>query len=117
MSEQDVLYQHFLDQLQSLEEFRQVHRERNPGAAVDAEDPAVRRLLEALAYFTARTHIAAQDNVRCSLDRLISEYFDFLTSPLPALATVEFTGAERLIDPVLLPEGSALHVGTPDGAL
>ncbi|HZS39322.1 MAG TPA: type VI secretion system baseplate subunit TssF [Polyangia bacterium] len=117
MTERDVMYQRFLDQLHALEEFRRVHAELNPAAAVDRDDPAVGRIIEALAFFTARTQTCARDNLRASLDRVLGGYFDFLLSPMPSLATVEAAGAERLIEPLTLPEGCELHLGAPDGAV
>jgi type VI secretion system protein ImpG len=117
MREQDSRYQAYLDQLQSLGEFRLVHNERHPGAPVDEEDPAVRRIIEALAYFNVGTQLAAQNNMRASLERLLQGYFDFLLSPMPSMATVQLHNAERLIDTATLPEGAQLALTAPDGSI
>src|SRR5262245_2099946 len=98
-NDRNAMYERFLDQLHALEEFRQVHHEVHPTAPIDRDDPAVRRIIEALAFFTARTQTAARNNLRASLDRLLAGYFDFLLSPMPAMATVQPNGTERLIEP------------------
>src|SRR5260370_23341566 len=117
MREQDGRFQAYLEQLQSLAEFRHVHQERHPGAPIDDEDPAVSRIIEALAYFSVGTQLAAQNNMRASLERLLSGYFDFLLSPMPAMAMLQLGNAERLIDTSLLPEGAQLLLTAPDGAI
>jgi type VI secretion system protein ImpG len=113
----DAMYQRFLDQLHALEEFRQVHAELHPTAAVDRDDPAVGRIIEALAFFCARTQTAARNNLRGSLDRVLAGYFDFLLSPMPILATVHAANTERLIEAITLPEGCEVQLGTSDNAV
>jgi type VI secretion system protein ImpG len=117
MREQDGRYRSYLEQLQSLAEFRVTHRERHPGAPIDDEDPAVSRIIEALAYFTVGTQLAAQNNMRASLERLLSGYFDFMLAPLPAMALLQLSHTERLIDSATLPEGAQLMLTAPDGSV
>lgn len=52
VSERD--FGEFLSEMRALEEFRQSYAARHPLARIDREDPDVRRLTEALAYFTVR---------------------------------------------------------------
>jgi type VI secretion system protein ImpG len=117
MREQDGRYRAYLEQLQALAEFRHTHRERHPGAPIDDEDPAVSRIVEALAFFSVGTQLAAQNNMRASLERLLSGYFDFLLSPMPAIGMLQLTNTERLIDASTLPEGLELALTTPDGGV
>jgi type VI secretion system protein ImpG len=114
--EQDGRYQAYLDQLQSLGEFRLVHGERHPGASINEEDPAVSRIIEALAYFSVGTQLAAQNNMRASLERLLAGYFDFLLAPMPAMAMLQLAHSERLIDMATLREGAQLVLTAPDGS-
>jgi type VI secretion system protein ImpG len=117
MRDQDGHYRAYLDELLALAEFRHLHRERHPSAAVDDEDPAVSRIIEALAYFSVGTQLAAQNNMRASLERLLGGYFDFLLSPMPAMATLQLGNTERLIDTATLPEGAQLNLTAPDGSV
>jgi type VI secretion system protein ImpG len=114
--EQDKRYQAYLEQLQTLAEFRQIHNERHPEASIDEEDPAVSRIVEALAYFSVGTQLTAQNTMSASLERLLSGYFDFLLSPMPAMATLQLGNVERLLDLHTLPEGAQLTLTTLDGA-
>ena len=116
-SDRDARYRAYLEQLHSLAEFRQTHGELNPHAAIDGEDPAVKRIIEALAYFTVGTRLAAQNNMRASLERLLGGYFDFILSPMPAMATLQLAQTERLIETMTVPEGAQVALTAPDGAV
>jgi len=50
----------FLAELESLEKFRISYTGLYPNAPLTREDPDVRRLMEAMAMFTARTRLAAE---------------------------------------------------------
>jgi len=117
MSDLDARYRAFLEQLHSLGEFRQIHGELHPHATVDSEDPAVKRIIEALAYFTVGTRMAAQNNMRASLERLLGNYFDFILSPMPAMATLQLTQTERMIETMTVPEGAQVALTAPDGTV
>src|SRR5262245_37295981 len=115
MRDQDGRYQAYLDQLQSLDEFRQLYGERHPDLPVGQEDPAVSRIVESLAYFTVGTQLAAQNNMRTSLERLLGGYFDFMMSPMPAVSTLRLSNTERLVETTSLPEGVELALTAPNG--
>lgn len=117
MSDLDARYRAYLEQLHSLAEFRHIHGELHPSAAVDGEDPAVKRIIEALAYFTVGTQLAAQNNMRASLERLLGGYFDFILSPMPAMVTLQLAQTERLIETMTVPEGTPVALTAPDGAV
>jgi type VI secretion system protein ImpG len=117
MTDLDARYRAFLEQLHVLGEFRQLHGERHPHATIDSEDPAVKRIIEALAYFTVGTRLAAQNNMRASLERLLGNYFDFILSPMPAMATLQLTQTERLIETMTVPEGARVALTAPDGTV
>jgi type VI secretion system protein ImpG len=117
MSDRDARYRAYLEQLHSLDEFRHAHGELNPHAAVDGEDPAVKRIIEALAYFTVGTQLAAQNTMRASLERLLGGYFDFILSPMPAMVTLQLAQTERLIETMTVPEATPVALTAPDGAV
>jgi type VI secretion system protein ImpG len=117
MRDQDQRYQSYLHQLQSLGEFRKLHRERHPSTAAHDEDPEVNRIIESLAYFNVGTQLAAQNNMRGSLERLLAGYFDFMLWPMPAMARVQLLNAEQLVETPMIPEGAALTITAPDGAI
>lgn len=117
MSDPDARYRAYLEQLHALDEFRHVHGELHPHAAVEGEDPAIKRIIEALAYFTVGTQMAAQNNMRASLERLLGGYFDFILAPMPAMATLQLAQTERLIETMTVPEGTPVALTAPDGAV
>src|SRR6478736_6276846 len=57
MNEQ--LYRAFVDEVQALESFRMAYVAEHPSTPLQPDDPDVRRLLEALALFAARSRQAA----------------------------------------------------------
>jgi type VI secretion system protein ImpG len=116
-SDQDERYQAYLLQLQMLNDFRALHRERHPSAITDDDDPDVNRIIESLAYFTVGTQLAAQNNMRTSLERLLSGYFEFLLWPMPAMGRVQLLNTDQLIDTPTVPEGAALSLEAPDGSV
>ncbi len=106
------LYQGFLTELAALDEFL-AHRRREPGF-VQREDPDVRRLMESLAFFSARTHERATAQLRGAVERLAHGHLDELLLPQPTRAMVRATPGARLIDPVSLPRGTRLRLQTLD---
>src|ERR1044071_9538487 len=54
-----ALFDDYQRELESLETFRERYRHLYPFAGLDRDDPDVQRLLEGLAFFTARTRRAA----------------------------------------------------------
>ncbi|HEY2027916.1 MAG TPA: hypothetical protein VGH20_01795, partial [Myxococcales bacterium] len=54
----DRIYEEFLGEVASLERFRQRFQARHPHAPLDKEDPDLRRLIEAMAYFSVQTRNA-----------------------------------------------------------
>ena len=51
MRYRDSLYEAFLEEMHELEDFRISHATEHPGVPLDRDDPDVRRLVEALAFF------------------------------------------------------------------
>lgn len=105
-----------LAELSALEDHRKVYQERHPTARLDREDPDVSRLIEALAFFSLRSRQATLRNVRSTFERLFSNYFDFLLTPLASMGLVQATATSQRTEPALLPRGSEFLYTAPDGA-
>lgn len=110
----DDLYKTYLEEMQALENFRVSYTSLHAGASVDREDPEVRRLLDAMAFFTARTRTAALRNLLATQRRLFQQFFSFLVSPLPATAMVQAVVSGKLAESVTLPRNTEVLV-TPEG--
>ncbi|AGC44483.1 hypothetical protein MYSTI_03169 [Myxococcus stipitatus DSM 14675] len=111
----DRLHQDFLEEMASLERFRQRFHERYPAAPLEREDPDVRRLMEAMAFFSVQTRHATLHNLRATWRRLFAGFFDFLLEPLPTRAVVEALPGGKMGEPILLPRGTELRLTPSQG--
>ena len=59
----DEVQRAFLEELQALENLRLTYTSVNTSAAIEREDPEVRRLLESMAMLSARSRVASQRNL------------------------------------------------------
>ncbi|HEY5956181.1 MAG TPA: hypothetical protein VIV60_06500, partial [Polyangiaceae bacterium] len=73
----------FLRELEALDAFA-LERETEEALTLGATDPDVRRLLEALAFFSARTKAAAVDCMTQAVRRVAGGALDELLEPVPA---------------------------------
>jgi len=104
------LQQAFLAELEALEKFRVAYSGMYPEVPLASEDPDVRRLLEALALFTARTRIASERNVEGALLRIVGQHFPYLLSPVPAMFMLRGTVSRGYVDVSVLPRGSQVNL-------
>lgn len=104
----------FLAELAALDAFAAA-REEERGLPLGREDPDVRRLLEALAFFSARTRAAAAEGMREAIRRMANAVLDELVTPMPAAAMLQVTTDDRMVDPVTLPRGTLVRAALPDG--
>lgn len=105
----DRLESAFLAELEALEKFRISYTGLYPSAPLAHEDPDVRRLIEALAMFTARTRLAAERNLGESMLRVFRQYFPFLVSPVPSATMLRARVTPRYVDVVELPAGTRVY--------
>lgn len=110
---QDPFYDHFLSELRALDEF--LLRRAGAAGPVTREDPDVRRLLESVAFFSARSRQAAADGVREAVQRLAGAHLDELLAPQPARGLVQAMINDRLVDPAYLPRGTEMRLVAQDG--
>lgn len=111
----DVVEKHLVTELKTLEEFRQRHVQRHPHSRVEREDPDVRRLIEALGFFSVRTRLATLRNLHATWRRLFGTYFGYLLKPLPTRLLVQAQVTPRMVESTLLDAGSELRVTTQNG--
>ncbi|MFO0660548.1 MAG: type VI secretion system baseplate subunit TssF [Polyangiaceae bacterium] len=103
----------FLSELESLEKFRISYTGMYPQVPLAREDPDVRRLIEALAFFSARTRVAAERTVNESLLRLFRQHFPFALNPMPAMVMLQGETTARFVDTVEVPRGTEIMVERP----
>ena len=107
---QDPLDKAFLAELEALEKFRISYTGIHPSAPLAREDPDVRRLIEAMAMFTARTRMATQRNVGQSMLRIFRQHFPYLLSPIPAMSMLRAKTSARYVDVTEIPRGTDVYL-------
>lgn len=103
----------FLRELAALDEY--LARRRGREHVVEAEDPDVRRLMESLAFFSARTREVASLELRAAVEHLTHGLLDDFVGPQPARVLVRAEPTPRLTEPALLPRGTRVRLDTLDG--
>jgi type VI secretion system protein ImpG len=108
MEQDDALYKNFLAELEALEKFRMGYTAQYTAAPLGREDQDVRRLIEALALFSARTRLAGQRAIARGALRLFQQHFPYMLSPMPAMAMLQaMPKRERVfVDSAELPRGT-----------
>ncbi len=110
------LYKTFLEEMNALETFRIAYASLHPGVPLDREDPDVRRLIEAMALFSARTRLAGTRNITATGRRIFQQYFPFLLAPLPSMSILQAQPTRQLVETVFYPKGSEIAVSPESGA-
>lgn len=113
MEHTDPLYREFLAELDALERFRASYSALRPDAELQIDDPDVRRLIEALALFSARTRMAACRNLDQSLRRIFEQHFSYLCDPMPTMALLQVQPSGRLADVAWLDAGARVSAQVP----
>lgn len=112
MKSDDNLYKVFLEHMHELEDFRMSYAAMHPAIPLEREDPDVRRLTEAMAYFAARTHLAGIRNIIEFRRRIFQQFFSYLLTPLPAMGMMRAKLTGQFSEPVSLPKGSEIAVSS-----
>lgn len=108
--ENQKLYKAYLEELQALEGFRMAYAAEHPSAPLQPDDPDVRRLIEALAFFAARSQKAAVATLVEQRRRLFRQFLPYLLDPLPAMGMLQAVPTGRLTEAVELPRGTEIAV-------
>ena len=109
----DDLYKEFLEEMNAIENFRIAYASAFPRVPLERDDPDVKRLMEAMAFFSARTKIAALSNVLAVQRRVFEQFFPFLLSTVPSMNTVQAQTTGQFVDPVYFPKGSLMSAPVP----
>jgi type VI secretion system protein ImpG len=110
-------YRAFLEELRDLADFRLDYSLEHPDAGLDGEDPDVRRIIEALAFFSARTRIALSRSVDSIQRRLYMQLFSFLLTPLASMAIMQAKPTGTLTEVLELPAGTEFGMQPEKGGL
>ncbi|MBL0732355.1 MAG: type VI secretion system baseplate subunit TssF [Desulfosarcina sp.] len=109
------LYKIFLEEMESLENFRVAFASLHPGATLDQEDPDVKRLIEAMSLLSARTRLAGLKNISAIHRRIFQQFFSYLLTPLPSMAILQALPTGHLADTLFFPRGSEIAVSPESG--
>jgi len=110
MSVDNTQYRAFLEELNDLAEFRLNYSLDNPNSGLEGDDPDVKRIIEALAFFGARTQIASLRSLDSSSKRLYQQFFSYLLTPLAAMAMAEAQPTGHLTEVLDIPVGTELSL-------
>ena len=113
----DSLYTSFLEEMEALDAFRIAYRGRYPGAALDREDPDVRRLMEAMALFSARTRQAAERHKSSTYRRMFQQFFPWMLTPLPSMGVVQAVPTGMLAESAHYPLGTEVALAPESGGV
>jgi type VI secretion system protein ImpG len=114
------LYRLYQDELQALNEFVMSYSLDHKYAGLkngqSNDDPDVLRLLEALAFFSARTQDVAQRNITSYRYRLYQQLFPYLLCPVPPFGIMRATHTGALTEPVFLERGTEFVLENDQGS-
>lgn len=110
-------YQAFLEELRELNEFRLDYALDHPAAGLEGEDPDVKRIIEALAFFGARTQLAQTRSLDSINRRLCQQFFSYLLSPLGGMAMMQAKPTGHLTEAMEIPVGTEFGLLPDKGGL
>lgn len=111
----DKIYQAYLEEMEALESFRVAHRSMHRDTPLELlEDPDTLRLVESLAFFSARSRIHGLNQIAQIHQVLFRQYFSFLINPLPSMGLVQMQPSLRIPETLKLPQGTELSAETYD---
>ncbi|MCE5319467.1 MAG: type VI secretion system baseplate subunit TssF, partial [Parachlamydia sp.] len=108
ISSDTKIYQAYLEELQQLEKFRDSHAALYGDTPLETEDPYTKRLIESLAFFSARTRLQGTRTIVKIHQCLFRQYFPFLVNPLPAFAMLQLKPSIRYLEKVSFPAGTEM---------
>lgn len=115
MEVNDNLYQDFLGELQNLDDFRAEYATRYDFEALGRDDQDVRRLIEAMAFYSARTRRAAERALDQHRRRALQSLFPYLLTPLPAMGLLYPELGSNTKNARRLPAHASFSVTSADG--
>ncbi len=103
----------YLEEMQALERFRIAYTGAHPLVPLNREDPDVARMIEAMAFFSARARRAASSRLDDALLRLFRPTFEELLRPLPSTCLVKAVPNARHVETASLPSETDLVLRLP----
>jgi type VI secretion system protein ImpG len=82
----ETVFQEFLAEVQALDDFRTEYGHRYDFEGLGRDDQDVQRLIEAMAFYRARTKATVDHALREYKLRALEQLFPYLLSPMPAMA-------------------------------
>lgn len=113
MATHEELEKAFLAELEALERFRISYTAQYPDVPLSHDDPDVRRLIEAMAFFTGRTRLSAMRSLDDSVRRIFRQHFPSLLGPSPAMAMLRASPGPAFADATVLPAGTEVVLRKP----
>lgn len=110
MNSDETQYREFLEELHDLTDFRLNYALDYPASKLDREDSDVKRIIEALAFFGARTHLAALRSLDATHRRLYQQFFSYLLTPLASMAMIQAKPTGHLTEVLVLPAGTEFEL-------
>ncbi len=117
MNPDDTQYQEFLEELNDLADFRLNYALDYNASKLDKEDSDVKRIIEALAFFGARTHLAALRSLDATHRRLYQQFFSYLLTPLASMAMIQAKPNGHLTEVMVLSEGTEFELQPEKGEM
>lgn len=112
----ESLYRLYLDEIQALNEFVLKYQVEHKFAGLQSiqssDDPDVTRLLESLAFFSARTHDLVFKSAQTYWRRLYQQLFPYLLTPVPASGILKGQISGLLTEPIVLDRGTEFLLRT-----
>ncbi|MGC4067274.1 MAG: type VI secretion system baseplate subunit TssF [Polyangiaceae bacterium] len=108
------VFDEFLQELQGLNDFRAEYAHRYDFEGLGREDPDVERLVEAMAFYRARTRSTVEHGLREYQLRALEQLFPYLLSPMPAMGILYPRLASNFTDTRSLPARAEISVASPE---
>lgn len=117
MMSNEALFQEFLAEVQALDDFRHEYRLRYDFEELGRDDQDVQRLMEAMAFYCARTRGSAERAMRRYELRALEQLFPHLLSPMPAMGLLYPELGSNMTEARSLPELAEVVVAPGKGEL
>lgn len=104
--EDNALLEDFVREIQSLEDFRVAYRQRYEFEGLGRDDQDIRRLMEAMAFYTARSRGVAERAIRRHKLQALERLFPYLLTPMPAMGLLHPIPLSMNAGWLCVPEGA-----------
>ena len=106
------LFERFMSELAALDDFRSEYAQRYEFQGLERDDQDVQRLIEAMAFYRARTRLRAEQGLLEYKLHTLEQLFPYLLSPMPAMALLYPVLESNMTDSRGLPEHAEVIVSS-----